>query len=299
LDKFPSRERAAALALAPRVSAVVVVRGVKAGQSATLDLCLRSALAEPWIDDLVIVDHGNAEEISATLRALQADRRDVKLLSAADDATAAAAANHGAQYALGRWLLFLDPGVVLQRGAVARLAAAGGGARTPWIVGGRLTDTEGRERHAARGGALNTWSAIAVAMDWSAKPTQRKRAAKDEQPEPAAVAAVSGAFMLIPRSDFQQLGGFDEGFHTDAADLDLCRRAADAGGSVLFQPEASGVQFERMRPSGRKRAQGLARFAAKSAKTPLQKLFASFAGPALSVLMGLKDFVAGRQPVRR
>jgi N-acetylglucosaminyl-diphospho-decaprenol L-rhamnosyltransferase len=299
LDKFPSRERAAALALAPRVSAVVVVRGVRAGQSAPLDLCLRSALAEPWIDDLVIVDHGNAEEISATLRALQADRRDVKLLSADDSATAAAAANHGAQYALGRWLLFLDSGVVLQRGAVARLAAAGGGARTPWIVGGRLTDTEGRERRAARGGALNTWSAIAVAMDWAAKPAPRKRAEKNDSAEPAPVAAVSGAFMLIPRSDFQQLGGFDEGFHTDAADLDLCRRAADAGGSVLFQPEASGVQFGRVEASGRKRAQGLARFAAKSAKTPLQKLFASFAGPALSVLMGLKDFVAGRQPVRR
>jgi N-acetylglucosaminyl-diphospho-decaprenol L-rhamnosyltransferase len=301
VDKFPSRERAAALALAPRVSAVVVVRGVKAGQSAPLDLCLRSALAEPWIDDLVIVDHGNAPEVSGALRALQADRRDIKLLTAAENATTAAAANHGAQYALGRWLLFLDPGVVLQRGAVARMAAAGGGARTPWIVGGRLTDTEGRERIAARGGALNTWSSIAVAMGWAAKPlrARRKTADADDAPEAAAVAAVSGAFMLIPRSDFQQLGGFDEGFHTDAADLDLCRRAADAGGSVLFQPDAAGVQFERVQPSGRKRAQGLARFAAKSAKTPAQKLFASFAGPALSVLMALKDFVAGRQPVRR
>ena len=148
MDQFPSRERATSLALAPRVSAVVVVRGVKGNQSAPLDLCLRSALAEPWIDDLVIVDHGNDEAISGAFRSLQADRRDVKLLVAPDGATASAAANLGAQYALGRWLLFLDPGVVLQRGAVARLAAAGGGARTPWIVGGRLMDTEGRERHA-------------------------------------------------------------------------------------------------------------------------------------------------------
>lgn len=300
MDKFPSRERATSTALAPRVSAIVVVRGVREHQSQPLDLCLRSVLAEPWIDDLVIVDHGmNDISVAAALRALQADRRDVKLLSASSEASTAAAANLGAQYALGRWLLFLEPDVVLQRGAVARLAAAGGGARTPWIVGGRLTDTEGRERRAVRAGALNAWSAIAVAMDWAAAPASLKKTQKGEPPEPAPVAAVSGAFMLIPRSDFQQLGGFDEGFQTEAADLDLCRRAADAGGSVLFQPEAAGVQFARVEASKRKRAQSLARFAAKSAKTPAQRVFASVAGPALGTMMALKDFIVGRPPRRR
>jgi GT2 family glycosyltransferase len=302
VDKFPSRERATSQTLAPRVSAVVVVRGVRENQSQPLDLCLRSALAEPWIDDLVIVDHGgNDASVSAALRALQADRRDVKLLSAAVDATAASAANLGAQYALGRWLLFLEPDVVLQRGAVARMAAAGGGARTPWIVGGRLTDTEGRERRAIRAGALNAWSAIAVAMDWTARPAAPKRR-KDEAHEPqqpAPVAAVSGAFMLIPRNDFQQLGGFDEAFATEAADLDLCRRAADAGGSILFQPEAAGVQFARPDASKRKRAQSLARFAAKSAKTPAQRAFAAVAAPALVTLIALKNLIAGRPPQRR
>jgi len=109
---------------------------------------------------------------------------------------------------------------------------------------------------------------------------------------------VSGAFMLIPRADFQTLDGFDEMFVSDYADLDLCKRALDAGGSVLFQPEASGVQFERRR-KGRKQAQGLARFAVKSAKTPFEKAFAAIAAPALMVLLGLRDFVAGRPPVRR
>lgn len=301
MDKFPSRERATSQTLAPRVSAVVVVRGVHENGSQPLDLCLRSALAEPWIDDLVIVDHGeNDAGVSAALRALQADRRDVKLVTAPAGATAAGAANLGAQYALGRWLLFLEPDVVLQRGAVARMAAAGGGARTPWIVGGKLTDTDGRERRAIRAGALNAWSAIAVAMDWSApprRPARKGRKSEAIEPlQPARVAAVSGAFMLIPRQDFQALGGFDEGFATEAADLDLCRRAADAGGSVLFQPEAAGVQFARPYASKRQRAQSLARFAAKSAKTPAQRLFAAVAAPALATLIALKNLIAGRPP---
>jgi hypothetical protein len=280
----------------------VVVVGAVAEKAAQqpLDLCLRSALAEPLIDDLVIVDHGNAPDVSAMLRSMQADRRDVKLVLAQPGVSVAAAANLGASEALGRWLLFLEPNVVLQRGAVARMAAAGGHAATPWIVGGRLTDTEGRERRAVRGGTLNAWSAIAVAVNWpTPKPAQRKRKKieKDDPPRPTAVAAVSGALMLIPRVDFNELSGFDEGFDAGYADLDLCRRAADAGGSVLFQPDAGGVQFARKaQPHGQ--AKALARFAAKSAKTPLQRAFAVIAGPALTVLVGLTAFVVGR-PARR
>src|SRR5262245_12121096 len=78
VDHFPSRERSAAAALEPRVSAIVVTRN--AGPS--LDLCIRSALVEDWIDDVVIVDAGNPEAVSSALRALQADRRDVKIITA-------------------------------------------------------------------------------------------------------------------------------------------------------------------------------------------------------------------------
>jgi GT2 family glycosyltransferase len=263
-----------------------------------LDLCLRSALAEPLIDNLIIVDHGNDEEVSAALRAVKADRRDVKVIAAPADATYAAAANLGAQAAKGRWLLFLDPDVVLQRGAVARMTAAGEKAQGPCVVGGRLTDLEGRERRVARGGALTAFSAVAVAVDWPARKPRRRRRRGDKA-APARVAAVSGAFMAIRRSDFEKLNGFDEGFITDAADLDLCRRAAEGGGSVLFQPAASGVQFVRAQPKGRRRAQGLARFADRMAKSPLERAFAVVAEPALLVLVGLKDFVVGRPPLRR
>ncbi len=298
MDKFPSRERSAAAGLELRVTAVVVTRAA----DRSLDLCLRSAFAEPWIDDVVIVDHASKAEMSSSLRALQMDRRDVKVVSAPPEASYAAAANLGASKARGRWILFLDPHVVVQRGAVARLAAAGGGARTPWIVGGRLTDTDGRDKRAVRAGALNVWSAVAVAMDWPGpRPFKlsKKRGRRAEMPEPSRVAAVSGAFMLVPRADFEELGGFDEAFATDAADLDLCRRASNAGGSVLFQPAAAGVQFQGRARLRRRELQGLALFAQKSARTPIERVFAFIAGPAIAVLLAVRDLVGGRPPIRR
>lgn len=297
LDRHPSRARSASATLQPRVSAIVVAHKVRANTSgrAPLDLCLRSALAEDWIDELVVVDHDNPEEISSTLRAFEADRRDVRVVRADSTLSLAAAANIGAGAALGRWLLFLNADVVLQRGAVARLAAAGGNAQQPWIVGGRLLDLEGRERQAARAGSLNAFSAIAVAVEWPARPATGRRS----EDRATKVGAVSGALMLIPRGDFEQLDGFDEQFDTDYADLDLCRRAALAGGSVLFQPDASGVQFEYAQARKSRKVQGLTRFAVKSAQTPIEKAFARVSGPALATLVALRDLVAGRPPARR
>ncbi|GIK47712.1 MAG: glycosyltransferase [Hyphomonadaceae bacterium] len=295
MEKFPSRERSAAQTLQPRVSAIVVVRRLKPTSAAAmqLDLCLRSVLAEPWTDELIVVDLDNEPDVSSKLRAFQADRRDVKLVVADRAASIASALNAGANQARGRWLLFLSADVVLQRGSVQRLASAGAEARTPCVVGGRLTDMRGRDRRAVRAGALNAFSAIAVAMDLPSR-SRRKRKSGGM---PASVSAVSSALMLMPRSDFLALEGFDESFATDGADLDLCRRAALAGGSVLFQPSASGVQFERDQ-RGRRKAQGLARFASKSARTPLERLFALVAEPALASLLALRDFVAGRPPLR-
>jgi len=297
LDRHPSRARSASATLQPRVSAIVVAHKVRANTSgrAPLDLCLRSALAEDWIDELIVVDHDNPEEISSTLRAFEADRRDVRVVRADSTLSLAAAANIGAGAALGRWLLFLNADVVLQRGAVARLAAAGGNAQQPWIVGGRLLDLEGRERQAARAGSLTAFSAIAVAVEWPARPATGRRS----EDRATKVGAVSGALMLIPRGDFEQLDGFDEQFDTDYADLDLCRRAALAGGSVLFQPDASGVQFEYAQARKSRKVQGLTRFAVKSAQTPIEKAFARVAGPALATLVALRDLVAGRPPARR
>jgi hypothetical protein len=122
--------------------------------------------------------------------------------------------------------------------------------------------------------------------------------AKRSGDEAARVSAVSNDFMLLARSDFEALGGFDGRFAAHGADLDLCRRVAAEGGAVLFEHGAHGVQFGHGYRSGGK-ARDLALFAAKSARTPAERLAAAIAAPALSTIFWLIDLVVGRPPVRR
>ncbi|MEP5936791.1 MAG: glycosyltransferase family 2 protein [Erythrobacter sp.] len=52
------------------------------------------------------------------------------------------------------------------------------------------------------------------------------------------VDCISGGCMMVRREDWHQLGGFDEAFFLYAEDLDLCRRATDAGMRLAINPEA-------------------------------------------------------------
>jgi N-acetylglucosaminyl-diphospho-decaprenol L-rhamnosyltransferase len=47
---------------------------------------------------------------------------------------------------------------------------------------------------------------------------------------------VSGSCMLMPRSAFEEVGGFDEGFFLYGEELDMATRLARTGWSVLFSP---------------------------------------------------------------
>ena len=54
---------------------------------------------------------------------------------------------------------------------------------------------------------------------------------------------ISGACFALRRKDFESLGGFDEGYFLHVEDIDLCWRARQAGGEVLFQPKAEVVHL--------------------------------------------------------
>ena len=56
--------------------------------------------------------------------------------------------------------------------------------------------------------------------------------------------AVTAAFMLVRRSAFDAVGGFDEAFPDDYNDIDLCLRLRQAGFKIVYNPQVQASHWE-------------------------------------------------------
>lgn len=204
---------------------------------------VRHVLAEPQVDEFVVVDNGSSPADAAWLRDLSRRETRVRLLQGLGNIGFARAANLGALAAKGRELVFLNPDAFLTPGAIAALREAARDRPSPCVVGARVFNTDGTEQRGGRRGEITPVTTLLTLSKLSATlPPLRRfeihREGEPPPPYPVDTPTISGACFYMTARDFQRLGGFDEGYFLHVEDIDLCWRARQAGGSVLFQPKA-------------------------------------------------------------
>jgi len=193
--------------------------------------------------------------------------------------------NAAARKAAGGHLLVINPDCVIKRGALGPMLEALKDAPAPAITGGRIFDLQGREERGARRETLTLTRAAGLTR-WTLE--------REPPPEgPVRVGAVSGAFFLMRTEDFQALGGFDEGYFIHVEDVDLCRRAVEAGGSVTYVPAAGALHYGSTSdvPSAFvtvHKAKSLARYFRKFARGPFERLAVEAAMPFIGLALKLR-----------
>lgn len=214
---------------------------------------------------VVVVTYSPGESLTAFLDSLNdATSRDVRVVLAdngsTDGAPEAAArmrpgvelvptggnlgygggANVGARAGGEPWLVVANPDITWHKGALDTLLDAAerhprGGAFGPAILtpqgdlypSARAFPTLGR----GAGHALLGWW-------WPANPWTRSYRQESGGPVEGRAGWLSGSCMLLRRSAFDEVGGFDPGYFMYFEDLDLCRRLADAGWESVYVPTA-------------------------------------------------------------
>ena len=247
--------------------------------------CLYALKGDPEVTGIVIVDNGNPPAEQAWIDGFVAACGKASLIHDGSNPGFGAAVNKGAKIATGEAFLVCNPDCVIKRGSMAPLAEAMEGAPRPAIVGGRIFDLHGREERGARRNTLTVWNALGLGK-W----TLEGEPAPDG---PVRVGAITGAFFLIHRADFDALGGFDEGYFLHVEDVDLCRRAIEAGGSVTYQPAAGALHYRQTSDAPgatvqRHKADSLQRYFRKFAKSPGERLAAAVLGPLIGLAVRLR-----------
>lgn len=200
----------------------------------TIGECLQRLRAAEGVAQVRVVDNGSGDDTMAIVQRHAAADPRVRFIANPDNPGFGAACNQGVaavERDAAGWVALVNPDLMVEVDTLSRMRALAGGAASV-LVGADLAGEDGVRDPAARrrdpdfgamlrgllsgGGGTASWMAIPPDDGLALQPVQ----------------AVSGALMLMPRALYDRLGGFDEGYRLHAEDLDLCRRAREAGAMV-------------------------------------------------------------------
>jgi len=225
---------------APQVSTVIVTHDSAEHLGACL-AALREATRGPACE-LVLVDNASRDR---TIEIAHELFPTATVTMNRENAGFAAACNQGASRARGALLLFLNPDVMVDRGAVGALVEVFARRADVGLAAGRVRNPDGsfqatcREFPTVRNllfsrGSMFRWL---LGQDEGA----RWRYTLPDFADETAVPAVAATIVMARKELFERLGGFDRRFFMYMEDTDLSLRAHAAGFVNLFVPQAGGV----------------------------------------------------------
>ncbi len=190
--------------------------------------------------ELIVVDNGSRD---GTIEEVIRLAPDAQLISAQRNLGFAGACNLGATRASGEFLLFHNPDLVLDPGALGRLIGEFQRLDRPGAASGRMRFPDNSFQATSR-----NFPTIGNLIFSRGSFLSRFRGSSTaytlpDYPDMTEVPAVAGTLMLIRRQVFDQLGGFDQRFFMYMEDTDLCYRLHKAGYRNFYIPSAGGVHL--------------------------------------------------------
>ncbi len=200
---------------------------------AEIGACLDAAKATGA--EIVVVDNGSQDRTREEVAS-----HGVRLIANPENRGFAAAANQGIASLNTTFVLLLNPDAVIV-GGIENLKCEA-------AAGGRLLDAFGNPQTGFMVRRFPTpvalaFEALLINRIWPCNPVNRAWRCLDLNPsQPGPADQPAGAFLMIRREIWRQLGGFDESFYPLwFEDVDFCKRLHDAGFTARYVPEAVAI----------------------------------------------------------
>ncbi|WP_426592736.1 glycosyltransferase family 2 protein [Cellulomonas sp. McL0617] len=221
--------------MSPPTVRVVCVVFHPGDELATFARTLATASAEPV--ELVIVDNGTDQSVSRAV----ADEHGARLLVTGANLGYGGGANAGADGCEAPWILVANSDLEWEPGALDVLVASADADARTGSAGPALLNPDGTVYPSARALpslAQGAGHALFVRI-WPGNPwTRQYRAEQESAGRQRAAGWLSGACLLVRRTAFEAVGGFDDGYFMFFEDVDLGERLGRAGWTNLYVPQA-------------------------------------------------------------
>lgn len=184
--------------------------------------------------EIIVVDSSSSDGTPALVRARYPD---VRLLAQTENVGFSRGNNIGLGAAQGRCLLLLNPDTEVIGDALAHMTAYLDAHTDVGIVGPHTLNNDGSHQSTRRrfptlavGLFESTWL-----QAYAPKAVLDRYYARDLPDDGTSeVDWVQGSALMMRREVYAQIGGLDEGYVMYSEELDLCRRAKDAGWRVVY-----------------------------------------------------------------
>jgi N-acetylglucosaminyl-diphospho-decaprenol L-rhamnosyltransferase len=223
------------------VSAIVVTHN----SEQRIISCLKALKDEISIvgGEILVFDNNS---IDSTVSSIKSEFPEVKLTGASRNLGFAAACNAAAATARGKYLLFANPDIIIDGGALSTLIGAIETLPRAGATVGRMRHPDGSFQPTCRqlpdfNNLLFSRGSVLPAGLRSS--SSRRGYTFGDSDEIIDVPAASATCLLVEKEFFHSIGGFDPRFFLFMEDTDLSLRIRQAGKKIYFVPRAGAVHF--------------------------------------------------------
>lgn len=226
----------------PEVSVIVVSYNTK---NYTL-AAIQSVYDQTEIDfELIVIDNASSD---GSARAISDRFPSVQLICLDQNVGFAKANNIGVKKSSGQFVLLLNPDTIVLEKAIDKIVDFAKDNSDYGVYGGSTFFADGSRNPTSGWGIPTVWSLFCTATGLmsvfrGSRLFDSESLAWWDWNVPKKVGMITGCFMLLERSLWDELGGFDEQFHMYSEDADLSFRATAAGRPCIIVPSACIIHY--------------------------------------------------------